>query len=324
MSTIRTAWLAADGLTSVLEADLAWRGVTIDRWHGRLALSSSKPVYSPWALDIWLNPQVVEITSIRNAADTLRALQRNWSLYAVDHFRRTALITDKLPPVKAAPLVFPTLPPTSPLGAWTLLDTNTLLFSARKTSPFVNGAPQFVENRTGPPSRAYLKLWEACTRLGRWPTPNERCYDLGATPGGWTWAIANLGAQVTAFDRAPLDPKVATMPGVSFQQASAFGLEPEKLAAVDWMFSDIIAYPQRLLRLTQNWITSGNTNNIVLTVKFQGETDHEIVAAFEAIPGGSLAHLAHNKHELTFFWNTAAAAENRPTLAGTNLAEEAA
>lgn len=121
-------------------------------------------------------------------------------------------------------------------------------FSARKTSPFVNGAPQFVENRTGPPSRAYLKLWKPARALAAGP-PNERCYDLGATPGGWTWAIANLGAQVTAFDRAPLDSKVATMPGVSFQQASAFGLEPEKLAAVDWMFSDIIAYPQRLYGL---------------------------------------------------------------------------
>ena len=38
----------------------------------------------------------------------------------------------------------------------------------------------------------------------------------------------------------------------------------------------------------------------VCTLKFQGETDHATVDAFAAIPGGSLVHLAHNAHELTF------------------------
>ncbi|CEF55172.1 SAM-dependent methyltransferase [Acetobacter ghanensis] len=318
-NSIQAAWLAADGLKHVLQEDLLLRGVNITHWHGRLALSTQKPVYSPWALDIWTAPQRTSITSIRNASDTLRAIQRNWSLYAVDCFRRSGLIEQKLPPVKAAPLVFPTLPPTSPLGAWTLLDTSTLLFSASKSSPFVNGAPEFVENRTDPPSRAYLKLWEACTRLGRWPAAGERCYDLGATPGGWTWALATLGAQVTAFDRAPLAPSVAAMPGVSFQQASAFGLDPKLLPATDWVFSDIIAYPQRLLRLTRAWIDSGQTKNIVLTVKFQGETDHETVAAFESIPGSALAHLAHNKHELTFFWSQEAAIKGVSPLPSTGL-----
>ncbi|WP_278368292.1 SAM-dependent methyltransferase [Acetobacter orientalis] len=305
MSTLsfKSAWLAPEGLESVMEQDLNRRGITIERWHGRLALSSQDSVYCPWALDIWHQPEVVEITSIRHAAETLRAIQRNWSLYAVDCFRRASLIQERLPPVKAAPLVFPTVPPSSPLGAWTLLDAGTLLFSATKSSPFVNGTPEFVEDRIGPPSRAYLKLWEACTRLGYWPQPGEQCLDLGATPGGWTWAIAKLGSTVTAVDRAPLDPKVAAMPTVQFHQGSAFGLEPETLPEVDWVFSDIIAYPKRLLALATRWVNSGRTKHLVLTVKFQGETDHETVAAFEAIPGGHLAHLAQNKHELTFFWH---------------------
>ena len=304
---IKGAWLAPEGLETVMTEDLQRRGVSIAHWHGRLALSTQPATYCPWALDGWATPEMVEITSIRHASDTLRAQQRNWGLYAADFFRRTQLIQERLPPIKAAPLVFPTPAPTSPLGAWTLLAPSTLLFSTRKTSPFINGAPRFVENRTGPPSRAYLKLWEACTLLRAWPKAGEHCYDLGATPGGWTWALASLGATVTAFDRAPLDPAVAAMPGVSFQQASAFGLDPADLPPVDWVFSDIIAYPQRLLRLAQNWIASGRTANMILTVKFQGSTDHETVAAFEAIPGGALAHLAHNKHELTFFWTREAA-----------------
>jgi len=32
------------------------------------------------------------------------------------------------------------------------------------------------------------KLWEALTRIGRWPGPGEVALDLGAAPGGWTSA----------------------------------------------------------------------------------------------------------------------------------------
>ncbi|HZF77010.1 MAG TPA: SAM-dependent methyltransferase, partial [Acetobacteraceae bacterium] len=154
--------------------------------------------------------------------------------------------------------------------------------------------------RTGPPSRAYLKLWEALTRLGRHPRPGERCLDLGASPGGWTWAIARLGAGVTAVDKAPLDPAVAAMPGVQVRQESAFGLDPRRETPVDWLFSDVICYPTRLLALVRRWVEADAARNLVCTVKFQGATDHDTVAAFAAIPDALLFHGAHNKHELMF------------------------
>ena len=171
-----------------------------------------------WALDTWTEPVEVPAPSIAAAAGALRAVQRNWSLYAATQFRRATLIEARLPPVKARPLNFPEPAPTAPLGAWTLLAADRALASPAKTSPFVNGEPRFVEDREGPPSRAYLKLWEALTRAGRWPRPGETCLDLGASPGGWTWAIAQLGAQVTAVDKAPLDPAVTAMPGVATRQ----------------------------------------------------------------------------------------------------------
>jgi 23S rRNA (cytidine2498-2'-O)-methyltransferase len=174
-----------------------------------------------------------------------------------------------------------------------------MLASPAKTSPFMNGECLFEEDREGPPSRAYLKLWEACTRIGAWPAPGEECLDLGAAPGGWTWVIAKLGARVTAVDKAALDPRVAAMPDVSLRTESAFGLEPQK---VDWLFSDIIAYPARLLALVRRWIAAGAPRRILCTIKFQGETDHDAAAEFAAIPGARVMHLFHNKHELTFFW----------------------
>ena len=210
-----------------------------------------------------------------------------------------ALIGERLPPVKARPLVFPESAPASHLGAWTLLEPDRLLASPTKSSPFINGACQFIEDHIGPPSRAYLKLWEALTRFGRWPVQGETCRDLGASPGGWTWVLAKLGADVTAVDKAAIDPAVAAMPNVIERRDSAFSLPPEP---VDWLCSDIIAYPDRLLGLVHRWMQPGGARHIICTIKFQGPTDHQIADAFAAIPGGQVIHLFHNKHELTFLW----------------------
>jgi 23S rRNA (cytidine2498-2'-O)-methyltransferase len=108
---------------------------------------------------------------------------------------------------------------------------------------------------------------------------------------------------VVAVDKAPLDPAVAAMPGVIMRQDSAFALDPRTEPAVDWLFSDVIAYPARTLSMVRAWIDAGRVRNVVCTLKFQGATDHEAAEAFAAIPGGSVRHLFHNKHELTFAWN---------------------
>lgn len=305
---IGSAYLAAEGFEQPLLQELERAGVAVDAWHGRLALSSSPPYDSAWALDVWTAPQDVPVVSVKAAADALRAVQRNWSAYAAGHHRRMALIGERLPPIKPRKLRFPEAPPTSHLGAWTLLAPDRMLMSPTKTSPFAGGECSFEEDRVGPPSRAYLKLWEALTRLGTWPVAGETCLDLGASPGGWTWALAQLGAQVTAVDKAALDPAVAALPGVETLQESAFAMEPRP---VDWLVCDVIAYPARLHALMTSWIAADAPRRIVCTVKFQGDTDFEAQDLFASIPGGRLMHLAHNKHELTFTWAKDAASASR-------------
>jgi 23S rRNA (cytidine2498-2'-O)-methyltransferase len=71
---------------------------------------------------------------------------------------------------------------------------------------------------------------------------------------------------------------------------------------LDWLCSDVICYPARLLALVQRWIAADKALRMICTLKFQGETDHATAAAFAAIPGGTLLHLHHNKHELTWLW----------------------
>lgn len=293
---IRSAYLADEGLEQPLAEELERLGAGPLRWHGRLALSGAPPLRPAWALDIWDDPRPLPAPSIKAAADALRGIQRNWSQVPAAHHRRAALIESRLPPVKARPLRFPEPAPTAHLGGWTLLEPELLLASPTKSSPFPGGAPRFAEDREGPPSRAYLKLWEGLTRIGRHPGPGERVLDLGAAPGGWSWALAGLGCHVTAVDKAALDPAIAALPNVAVRRDSAFALPPEP---VDWLFSDVICYPARLLALVERWLPFAR--RVFCSLKFQGATDHEAAARFAAIPGAVLFHGAHNKHELTFF-----------------------
>lgn len=293
------AYVAAPGFEPQLAEELRLAGQPAPLWHGRLAMSEAPPIRTAWALECWTAPMLLPAPSVGAAADALRAIQRNWALLPGAYMGRARLISARLPVVKAKPLVFPEPAPTSHLGGWCLLSPEMILASPSKTSPFLNGEPCFVEDREGPPSRAYLKLWEGLTRWGRHPGQGEVCIDLGASPGGWTWALAQLGACVTSVDKAPLAPTVAAMPGVTWLQDSAFAVEP---CPVDWLFSDVICYPQRLLTLVRRWIAADAARHIMVTVKFQSGTDHDAAAAFAAIPGGMLFHSAQNKHELTFCW----------------------
>jgi 23S rRNA (cytidine2498-2'-O)-methyltransferase len=291
-----TGYLAPEGFLEELRAELG----EVSASYGRLLISPGAPKPAAWIANLWLDPVEIPIASIGDAAKRLRAIQRNWALYPHVQHRRAALIEAKLPKVSAKPLVFPAPAPEAPLGSWTLIDPGTMLASARCTSPFPNGEPSFVEDRQAPPSRAYLKLWEALTVLGTHPKPGELCLDLGSSPGGWTWVLATLGARVISVDKAPLDPRVATMPGVEALRESAFALDPRAIGPIDWLLSDVVCYPARLLRLVERWLDAGTCGRFLCTIKFQGVTDHEIARRFAQIPGSRLVHLNHNKHELTW------------------------
>ncbi|MDR3343583.1 MAG: hypothetical protein LBT14_12555 [Treponema sp.] len=253
-----------------------------------------------WNRNTWLDPFRVEFSSISEAVAVLRSIQRNWWPSLFTQFRRGALISAQLPPLSLKPRPFPWLLPDVPMGAWTLLAAHTMLASASAASPFPGGMIVFAEDTQEPPSRAYLKLWEALVRCRRWPGPGERCLDAGASPGGWTWALARLGAEVIAVDRAPLEDRVRAMPGVRFMAHDAFTLNPADIGPLDWLFCDVICYPPRLYGWIEKWLAAGICNNFICTIKMQGTPDLETTRRFAAIPGSRVVHLSHNKHELTW------------------------
>ena len=249
--------------------------------------------------NVWFDPHTADIPSIGQAAQLLRQHGPYWAASGDQLHRRQQLIAEKLLAYRLKNLSLPLNKPLKSLGAFTLLDKHRMLFAAQTQRPFANGHAPLAYDHQGPPSRAYSKIIEAFLLLGHTPQVGERAMDLGGCPGAWTYTMANLGAEVVGVDKAPFDPAVIAMPGVTTLQQSAFALEPHDWQ-IDWLCSDIICYPDRLLRLIDNWQQAGYTKRFIITVKLQGETDFAALEQFQALPNSQLLHLSHNKHEVTW------------------------
>ncbi len=298
--TTGAAYLAADGFLEQLKKEI--KGIT--KVHERLVLTDLPIQKSYWAQNIWETPIIVPIKSIKDGANQLKTIQRNWNLYSFQLHRRAKLIQESLPYVSCSDIQFPSTMPKAKLGSWTLLDSNSILASPDCSSPFPNGEVQFIENKEEPPNRAYLKLQEALTILGKMPQPGDFCLDFGGSPGGWAWVLQKLGATVLSVDRSPLDPKISKLERVQFQKKDAFSIGPSNINRfsdkVDWIFWDVICYPEKAFEWVSSWLESGLCKNFVVTVKFQGSNSYETADNFSKISGGKLLHLYHNKHELTW------------------------
>ncbi|MBP5225881.1 MAG: SAM-dependent methyltransferase [Kiritimatiellae bacterium] len=260
-----------------------------------------------WAQTAFRAPMLLTIESAGDAAKAMMALQRNWASCQYQLWRRAELIERKLPFIPTKPRTFPFDFPTTPMGIFTLVNDRQILASAETSSDLALGALPLVEDHTNPPSRAYLKLQESLAYLHHdfgvpYPAPGERCFDAGACPGGWTWVMRQCGAEVYAVDRTELHPLLMRDPKVTFRAHDAFTLTPEELGAFDWVVSDVICYPDRLLPWVRRWIASGRVKHMVCTIKLQGEVDWQTIEPFTQIPNSRVRHLTHNKHELTFLY----------------------
>lgn len=285
-----------------LKKELAYLNIPVIRQYGRFFLCPKTEKTPVWAQNTWHNLKTAKIGSIGDAAKTLKEIQRNWYSYPIDCFRRAALIEEKLPKIHFKPHRFGEPCPQSPLGVWTLLDPDTLLYSTGTSSPFPHGEITFEENKEEPPSRAYLKLWEIFTVCETFPKQGEKAIDLGACPGGWTWVMAKQNADILAIDKAEIMPEIRKMPTVTYESKSGFSLRPKDYPHVDWLLSDMACYPSRLFELAQKWLESGNVKNFVFTLKLQGEDTKEHIDLFRNIKNSTILHLSCNKHELTWIY----------------------
>jgi len=272
------------------------------RKYGALYVTESDFIHSVWAQSIWTPLYDCRFSNAQDAIRQLQALGKNWMPYEWTLKELSKEISRKIPTVLPKTQKFPYNLPDEPIGTWMLLDDHRLLACPQPISPFGLGNLMLQENNKDPPSSAYLKLQEALVRLRYTPNASSFCIDAGACPGGWSWVLLACGAHVHAIDRSPLDPRIMSHPKLSFTKANAFTILPAHHEPVDLVCSDVICYPAVLYRWVMDWVQSGKTKRMIVTIKMQGNPDWQTIRQFQAIPDSCVYHGSYNKHELTWIW----------------------
>lgn len=262
-----------------------------------------------WARDEWPDVETVEFESIAKGVAILKQHSKlGWIQVTTSSHRRGEMIEAafsskaKLARLRAPKKGWPESvdrPRIQP--AFTLLSPTQMALCVKPHDEVPGGEWNFAEDREGPPSRAYLKLWEWGWRTDVLPSAGQTALDLGASPGGWTWVLAKAGLNVHAYDRSPLTLKLPKREEerIQFIKGDAFQVTPENAPATDWVFCDVIAEPKRTVELIESWVPT--KAGLVFTIKFKGDTDFKAVEHLRRIPNSHVHHLDVNKHEVTFW-----------------------
>ncbi len=263
-------------------------------------VTSDKNVSPIWAQDVWHDCTSTEIQSINQGLEILKKYKNRGSYYSFVKSNFGDSIAKKL---KTLPLKRIKYSPKNPFDfkftAWTILD-NVLIVSEKTDKRFPFGWHEFEEDKTSPPNRAYLKLWEVFTVHGIVPDKNESVIEVGSSPGGWTWVLSQLTKKVYSIDKAPLSDKISKIKNITHQEKDAFKLNPKDYSDCSWFFSDIICTPEKILETIQFWMANSKIQNYVCTIKFKGPCNFDILKKFAAIDNSTLIHLYHNKNEVTW------------------------
>ena len=184
-----------------------------------------------------------------------------------------------------------------------------------ESSPWPMGIPRLRMPKEAP-SRSTLKLAEAFLTL---LTPDEQrttlrpglqAVDLGASPGGWSWQLANRGLRVTAIDNGPMAPSALATGLITHQRADGFTWRPKK--PVEWMVCDMVEQPSRIAPLMAEWIASGRCRHTIFNLKLPMKRRQEEVERCRTLIDQRLRaagikytlrikHLYHDREEVTCY-----------------------
>ncbi len=190
----------------------------------------------------------------------------------------------------------------------------------RLANGFYPGGTKFIAQEAPETvSRAGAKLAGALhhLRLHRQPPPaGSHWLELGASPGGMTSELLRRDFRVTAIDRAPLDPRVASRSGLTFARLDAAAFRPNSGMIYDAILCDMNGSATtsitEVARLSANLQPGGI---IIFTVKTAGaatfaETNDLLSRVLEIATTAGLrniatTHLAYNRAEFTLFFERA-------------------
>jgi 23S rRNA (cytidine2498-2'-O)-methyltransferase len=194
--------------------------------------------------------------------------------------------------------------------------------SPRASNGFYPGGTKFIsQNSPDTISRAGAKIAEALhyLQMHRPPLKKGRHWlELGASPGGMTSELLSRGYKVTAIDRAPLDKRLDSQPGLHFALMDVAAFRPNASMTYDAILSDMNGDPldsiRQVARLSKNLNpggvviftlkTTGATSFCEMNSLFQSAVDSAAAAGLKLI---AKTHLTYNRQELTLFFESAAA-----------------
>lgn len=253
-----------------------------------------------WAQDQWQNCQVAEFKTTHEASQFIKSWPVLSCYYPCEQNEFGKKISNL---VRQLPLKRIKYKPSHEFNfkfyVWTAIE-NLVIYSSSTKSRFPFGWHEFEEDKSIPPNRAYLKLWEVFSVYKIHPGKNDTALEIGASPGGWSWVLSQLCQNVETIDRAPLDQKVMKFGNIKHREGDAFKLNPIDFKNCTWFFSDIICTPEKLYETVQFWIKNSTIKNYVCTIKFKGDCDFDIIKKFLNIPSSQIVHLYHNKNEVTW------------------------
>ena len=178
-------------------------------------------------------------------------------------------------------------------------------------SPYVAGNLR-MRARADAPSRSARKIEEAFREMGRFPQTGETGVDLGAAPGGWTYALARRGASVTAVDAADLAlPDTKTFRDRVYHVREN-GLRFHPAAPVDWLCCDMIVAPHETLKVLGYWLEKKWMKHFVINLKLPRAEQWQAIKAALALfeqhqwPYMKAKQLFHDRWEITLMGSSEA------------------
>lgn len=148
----------------------------------------------------------------------------------------------------------------------------------RNSSPWPMGIPRLRISRHAP-SRSAAKLGEAFIHFALEPRlqAGQTAVDLGASPGGWSWQLAERGIHVTAIDNGPMDKGLMATEMVEHLKTDGFHYRPKR--PVYWLVCDMVEKPANIARLMVDWIAEGHATEAVFNLKLPMKKRYEEVIA---------------------------------------------
>lgn len=164
--------------------------------------------------------------------------------------------------------------------------------------------PRRMKDDSAAPSRSYLKVEEAFSIMRHQPGEGEVVVDLGAAPGGWSYAAAKRGAKVVAIDNGPMKNGAAGNRLITHIRADAFRWLPQR--PVEWLLCDMVEEPSRVIDLVRMWIRKKLCANVVVNLKCGHTEPHDILKIVRSPDGFAplvrectCRHLYHDRDEFT-------------------------